>query len=188
MTTTNALCEADNCALLLIDIQTGLTATMPQDQPERMMANAEALLDAATVLRIPVLVAEQSPEEYGRTEVRVLKKLSPNTPIIEKMVFSCGSSPEFREALKATQRQQVVIVGQEAHLCVLQTAVELLELGYQVFVAEDAICSRRLTHKLNALDRMCKIGINLTNTESVAFEWVRSADHPQYKKVAAIVR
>lgn len=184
----SALCDSEDSVLLVIDIQTGMTALMPHDQPDRMMANAEALIETASLLQIPVLVAEHYREEFGPTEQRIVKKLPKDSPIFSKTTFACSASENFLEELGKSSRKQIIIVGQEAHLCVLQTAIELLRLGHNVFVAEDAICSRRLTHKLNALDRMCKLGVTLTNTESVAFEWLRGTTHPLYREVSNIVR
>ena len=85
-------------------------------------------------------------------------------------------------------RKQIILAGLEAHVCVLQTALELLHNGYQVYVVEDAICSRKAEHKFYALQRMQQQGITITNYESVLFEWLRDASHPDFRSISGLLR
>ena len=94
----------------------------------------------------------------------------------------------FGEAVKLKQRNQVILTGMESHVCVLQTAMELKATGFDVFVVSDAVCSRHKHNHLNALQRMSQAGIIITNTESVMFEWLRDARHPQFKDISKLIR
>ena len=110
-----------------------------------------------------------------------------STPIFEKLGFSCCSSTAFNDALDTSEREQIILLGQETHVCVLQTALELQYQGKQVYVIEDAVCSRNIEHKHNALQRMQQQGITLINYESVLFEWLRSAEHADFKTLSALL-
>ena len=90
--------------------------------------------------------------------------------------------------LEETGKKQLVLVGQEAHVCVLQTAFELHDAGYSVFVAEDSVCSRKQEHRFFALERMRQAGITISNYESVLFEWIRDSTHPKFKELAKLIR
>ena len=92
------------------------------------------------------------------------------------------------ESLEQTGRKQVVVVGQEAHVCVLQTAVELTQAGYAVFVAEDSVCSRKQEHRFFALERMREADVTISNYESVLFEWLRDSRHPNFKELSQLIR
>jgi nicotinamidase-related amidase len=111
-----------------------------------------------------------------------------STPIFDKTGFSCCASENFCEALETSERKQVILVGQETHVCILQTALELLERGHQVFVVADAVSSRNPEHKINALQRMQHHGVIVTNYESVLFEWLRNANHPKFKAISGLLR
>jgi nicotinamidase-related amidase len=108
--------------------------------------------------------------------------------VLTKTSFSCCEAPGFLGTLDRERRPQVVLCGMEGHVCVLQTALELHELGWQVFVVEDAVCSRSPVHQGNALERMRQAGVIATNTESVLFEWLRDASHSQFRAVSALVK
>jgi nicotinamidase-related amidase len=107
---------------------------------------------------------------------------------LEKSCFACTGEAAFREALAASGRRQVVLAGMESHVCVLQTAMELLADGYAVFVAEDAACSRREANHRNAMARLAQAGAVVSNTESIVFEWLRDARHERFKQVSALVK
>ena len=93
----------------------------------------------------------------------------------------------FSTALKALNKKQVILAGMETHICVTQTALELLAQDYQVFIATDAVCSRKISHHQNAIQRMQHAGCITTNTESVSFEWLRDASHAQFKAIAKLI-
>lgn len=172
--------------LVIVDIQTKLTAAM--SEAETLLANAGKLITAAGLLHIPILVTEQYPQGLGATEASLSEKLPENTPVFEKTGFSCCTAEGFIPALKHTKHNQIILVGQETHVCVLQSALELLHRGYQIYVVEDAVCSRQKAHKANALQRMKMLGVTICNYESVLFEWLKHSRHPQFKAISGLVR
>lgn len=186
MNTHPNILAAEHSLLVIVDIQAKLTAAMPA--AETMLANAGKLITAAGLLNIPVLVTEQYPQGLGSTEASLSEKLPEHTPVFEKTGFSCCAAEGFIAALKNTKRHQIILTGQETHVCVLQTALELLHRGYQIYVVEDAVCSRQSGHKSNALQRMQTLGVTVCNYESVLFEWLRHSRHAQFKAISALVR
>ncbi len=174
--------------LIIIDLQTKLSAAMPPAQASLTAENTLHLIDAANTLEIPILVTEQYPQGLGATDEMITRKLALSTPIYDKTGFSCCSSKNFCEALLTSEREQVILVGQETHVCILQSAFELLQRGHRVYVVEDAVSSRNPEHKINALHRMRQQGVTIVNYESVLFEWLRDASHPDFKTLANLVR
>lgn len=183
-----SLCNAADSTLLIVDIQPTLTAAMSEQESEQMLNNTMALLSAADILEIPVLLTEQYPKGLGITDESLLGKLPSTAKKFEKTGFSCCAANGFIEALENDGKSQVVLVGQEAHVCVLQTALELNNRGLSVFVAEDSICSRKQEHRFFALERMRQNNITITNYESVLFEWLRDASHPHFKEISKLIR
>ena len=181
------LCDATHSQLVVIDIQERLVAAMPSKPRLQTLSNAERLAQAAKTLHIPVTHTEQYPKGLGVTEKTVRTHL-PDSAAIEKTCFSCFAAEGFITALATHQRQQIVLCGMESHVCVLQTAIELQQAGYQVFVVEDAVCSRHKQNHQNALARLRQAGIIVTNTESVIFEWLRDASHPDFKALSRLLR
>lgn len=157
------LLNRDDSVLVLVDIQTRLLAAMPAEAARTMLDNSVRLLAAAKLLNVPVLLTEQYPQGLGPTNAAILDQLPENCPRLAKSGFSCRTAEGFDAGLEATGRRQVVLLGQETHVCVLQTAIELLGQGYRVFVVEDAVCSRLETHKLNALTRLRDAGVSIVN-------------------------
>lgn len=173
------LARAAESALVVIDMQERLAAVMPAR--ESVVRAAGILLEAAARLDIPVLVSEQYPKGLGATVPEVALKLPQGSTRIEKTSFSaCAALP--------LTRPQVVLAGMEAHVCVLQTALELAAAGREVFVVADAVCSRTEANYSNALARLQSAGIVVTNTESVIFEWLRDAAHEHFRAVSKLIR
>lgn len=188
MQTSLNLLDADKSTLLLIDIQTRLSAAMQPAAAQIMLDNSVKLIQAAQWLNIPLLLTEQYPKGLGST-VEDIKLALPDAALrFEKTSFSCCGCDGFKQKLVAGGRRQVVIAGQETHVCVLQTAIDLLRQGMQVFVVEDAVISRQDQHKNNAFSRMRQAGIEIICYESVLFEWLRDARHPHFKTISALVR
>jgi nicotinamidase-related amidase len=181
-------CQADDCVLIIVDVQERLGDAMPRKVLNRVVANTTLLTRSADLMDIPVLHTEQYPRGLGTTLPSIMEALPSSVQSFEKTSFSCCAAEGFRAALDALKRQQVVIVGMESHVCVLQTALDLCAAGLQVFVAEDAICSRRLENYQNALERMRQATVGVVSAESVVFEWMGSADHPKFKPIQAMLR
>jgi len=182
------LLAIEHSLLVIIDLQTKLSAVMPEEQATLTIQNTVRLIEAANALDIPMLVTEQYPQGLGATEEAIMNRLSVSTPIFDKTGFSCCASDNFCEALLTSERQQVILVGQETHVCILQSALELLERGHQVYVVEDAVSSRNPQHKNYALQRLQQQGVTLINYESVLFEWLKNASHPQFKNLSVMLR
>jgi nicotinamidase-related amidase len=173
------LARAGDSALAIIDIQERLASAMPAR--DAVLRAVGILLHAAARLGIPVLVSEQYPKGLGKTVPEIAAKLPEGSTVVEKTAFSaCGALP--------IERQQVVIAGMEAHVCVLQTALELAASGREVFVVADAVCSRSDANAANALARMRDAGVVVTNTESVLFEWLRDASHERFRELSRLIR
>ncbi len=173
------LARAADSTLVVIDIQERLAAAMTAR--ESVVRATGILLEAAARLNVPVLLSEQYPKGLGPTVAELSGKLPEGTPRIEKTCFSaCAALP--------LTRPQVVLAGMEAHVCVLQTALELAAAGREVFVVADAVCSRNEANYSNALARMRAAGIIITNTESVIFEWLRDAAHEHFRALSKLIR
>ena len=188
MKTNPYICNHQDSVLVVIDIQTKLTSAMPLKVLARLQRNSGLLLTAAKALDIPVIATEQYPQGLGPIEPDITKLLSDNTAVIEKTCFSCATHQGFMEALQETGRKQVILVGMEAHICILQTAMDLAHQDYSVFAVTDAICSRQRENYETALNRMAAAGINIADAESVAFEWLADSSHEHFKLIASMVK
>ena len=183
----SGLCNRENSQLVIIDVQKKLGQAMPTKVLNRVVLNTILLASGADLLEVPTLLTEQYPQGLGETDENVLAALSDFTRF-EKTCFSASGASGFLDTLKNNDRNQVVLVGMEAHVCILQTAISLHNLGYEVFVVEDAICSRRLENYQNALDRLRQAMIQVVSAESVTFEWLQDANHEQFKAIQKSLR
>jgi nicotinamidase-related amidase len=184
-----SLSHAKKSQLLIINIQEKLARAMPEPERDVMISNVVRLSQAASLLEIPILLSEHYGKGLGNTLPEIAEHLPKHTKAKDKLTFSCCTAPGFEEELgQHEERKQIVIVGLEAHICVLQTAAGLSQWGYQVFVVEDAVASRHTQHCQNALQRMRHGGVQVSNSESVAFEWMGDASHPNFKPVSQLFR
>jgi nicotinamidase-related amidase len=175
------LASADASVLLLIDVQERLAAAMPPPALEMLIRNGRLLLAAAARLGVPVLVTEQYPKGLGRTVPELAEAVPAGAARAEKTCFSAAG-------MEAGGRRQAILAGMESHVCVLQSALEFSAAGREVFVVEDACCSRTPENHANAMRRMRAAGVVVTNTESVLFEWLRDARHEHFKAISALLR
>lgn len=172
--------------LVLVDVQEKLCTAMPPAALQLMLRNCDILLQAAQLLNIPAIHTEQYPKGLGATLPELAKWLDP-AACIEKTCFSCCEDSAFCDHLDDTRRQ-VVLAGMEAHICVLQTALQLQEMGRRVFVVEDAVISRNPASHANAMARLRQAGVIVSTTESVVFEWLKVAEGDAFKQIARLVR
>jgi nicotinamidase-related amidase len=177
------LLEKQSAVLLVIDVQERINTVMADPGH---MPRIEVLIEACRALDVPVIGSEQYPKGLGGT-VEPLAGLLRETPAA-KDTFSCARDLGLREQLAATGRPQVVVTGIETHVCVLQTALDLLDAGYRVHVPHDAVNSRRAADKHWALQRMQSAGAQITSTESALFELVERCDTPDFKTIAKLVK
>ncbi|MBK1700429.1 isochorismatase family protein [Thiococcus pfennigii] len=183
------LCQSRLSMLLIIDAQERIAAAMPEEDLTETVTNINRLSQAAQFLDIPIIWAEQNPKGLGRTVEAIRRHLPADAAPTEKNYFSSCTAPGFERALtQEPDRKQVILVGMDAHIGVAQTASGLRRWGYQVFIAEDAICCRRRALKVNALERMRHCGLQVTNAESIAFEWLGDSSHARFKEVLALFK
>lgn len=176
------MCRARS-ALIVIDIQTKLIGLIPDR--EQMLFNATRLVEGAGLFGIPCVGTEQYPQGLGGT-VDGLSELLPTWHA--KTRFSCGECGEVFRDLREAGREQLMLVGMETHVCVQQTALDLLSEGFDVFVAVDAVAARhRLDHEV-ALRRMEGSGVTLTTTEAALFEWCEASSAAEFKALSQLIR
>ena len=188
MTEAQNLCQAEDSLLAIVDIQTKLTAAMPMKVLARLQRNSGMLLKAASLLEIPIIATEQYPKGLGSLEPEIVRLLPETAARIDKTCFSCAEQETFMEAVEKSGRKQIIIAGMEAHICIIQTTMDLLARGYSVFVVTDAICSRQRENYETALNRMGNAGAQICDTESVIFEWLRDANHEHFKYISTLIR
>lgn len=186
MTHAHLKAEVGLAQLVIVDMQTRLLTAMQQEAMHAVIRNCGVLATAATMLEVPTVISEQYPKGLGNT-VPELSALLPNIKPVEKTAFSCLAEPKFSRQL-TIDRPQIVLAGMEAHICVLQTALDLQANAKQVFVAEDAIISRNPANKANALARMRDAGCIISNTESIVFEWLGKAEGDAFKAISKLIK
>jgi nicotinamidase-related amidase len=175
----------DQAILVLVDVQGHLAEMV--DGAEALFQNIRHLLTGLYILEVPVIVTEQTPNKIGTTR-REFRPMIPFHNPIEKSSFSCCGERIFMDHLKKTKRQQVILCGIETHICIYQTAMQLLQAGYEVHVVEDAVSSRNPANKTLALRRMENEGVKLTGVEMMLFELLGDAHAPQFKSILQIVK
>ena len=175
----------DQTVLTIIDVQGKLAQLM--HAREALFLNLQRLVTGAQVLKLPILWTEQNPAKMGPTIPELGALLSGITPI-NKMAFGCGGEPAFMRALEATGRRQVLLAGIECHVCVFQTAAQLVERQYAVQVVADAVSSRSEANYHIGLERLQRAGAEVTCVESALFELMQTADHPAFRQVLQAVK
>lgn len=175
------LMQKNLSCLVLIDVQEKLTPLV-QNHKE-IVARSEWLLRLAKDLSVPLLVCEQYSKGLGPT-INALQEVTSGITPIEKVHFSCFKSLSFQQQLNATGKKQIILIGIETHVCVLQTALDLLDKGYHVFIVVDAVSSRNELDKHFGLKRMKQAGATLVTSEMVFFEWVEKAGTPEFKALS----
>jgi nicotinamidase-related amidase len=189
------LLNANRSIVLIIDLQGKLMEVV--ERPGLVAAATKRLLKLAEMFEVPVVLTEQYPQGLGGThpEIRAaFGAIATPKRMLDKTSFGCCGDAAFervlqevRPGLEAAQRQ-IVVAGIEAHVCVLQTTLELLRQGSQVYLCWECISGRGAEYRRHALDRMAQAGAVLTNHESVAFEWAGDKNHPQFKAMSALLK
>lgn len=169
--------------LLVIDVQEKLAPRI--HAVEALLTNIAFLIDGAKLLGLPVQVTEQYPKGLGKT-VAVLAARLPAPA--EKLAFSCCALPSVADDFRRAARPKVLLCGIESHVCVQQTALDLLALDFRVYVAADAVGSRYPIDHDFALRRLERAGCILTTAEAAVFEWTGRSDHPRFKAVSKLVQ
>jgi isochorismate hydrolase len=182
----NHLAHLAECLLLIVDVQQHIALSTPNKVIKRVVKNTNLLAQAAATLNIPILLTERNPDTLGGTEQSILSHVEPKN-IFVKTSFSACKNKAITDAIDATKRPQVILTGTEAHVSILQTAVDLMLKGCTVFVVEDSICSRTLESYQNALLRLNRLDLVMTCTESVIFEWVSDSENPKFQEIQSLI-
>jgi nicotinamidase-related amidase len=175
--------HAENSILVLVDVQDKLLAKMPV--AGQLVRNAAFLLDAATLMQVSIRATEQYPKGLGATNAELLRRLP--APPLSKTTFSCCGAGQFLEDLQKMKKPNVVLIGMETHVCIAQTALDLLEAGLHVFLPVDTLGSRYSIDHETALRRLEQAGAVPTTAEAVAFEWTADASHLHFKAISRLV-
>ena len=172
-------------ALAVVDVQERLLPSIWEQ--ERLVQNTVRLIQGLTILKRPIFVTEQYPKGLGRTVPQISQALGGISPM-EKVVFSACGAAGFAQALKKAKIADVVLCGIEAHVCVLQTCLDLIESGFAVFVVADAVSSRTEQNYLIALERMQNAGAVIASTEMVLFELLGKAGTAEFRQILPVVK
>lgn len=173
-----------NSSLLVIDVQDKLLVKMPD--ASGLIRDVAFLIDTAKLLQIPVLATEQYPKGLGPTTAEIARRLPSDLPA--KVAFSSCGAPGVLAELRNSGRKNVVLAGMESHVCVMQTALDLLAEGFGVFLPLDALQARfRIDHDV-ATRRLERADAVLTTVEATVFEWLGAADHPHFKTVSKMIQ
>jgi nicotinamidase-related amidase len=177
--------KPENTVLVMIDMQGKLWNVMYEK--EALLENAQKLVKGIQVLGVPVVLTEQNPKGLGPTLPELMQFL-PETQAVPKFSFSCCQDKGFQQALSALKRKQVLICGIEAHICVYQTALELLGSGYEVQVVADVVSSRVVRNRDITLSRLQSEGAKLTVSEMALYELLQTAESPRFKEMLKVIK
>jgi nicotinamidase-related amidase len=177
------LMSRGDTALLVVDVQERLVPAIQNHA--QVVWNVRRLIDGARILGLPVVATEQYPEGLGPTVPELAQRLG---EIPSKLTFSCGGCPEIFRELESHGLGKILVCGMEAHVCVGQTVLDLLGQGWRVYVAVDAIGSRRPIDCTTALARMDSAGATLTTTEAALFEWCQVAGTAEFRQISRLVQ
>ena len=177
--------NSQDVVLVIVDVQGKLAEIMYKKK--KLFENLQKMIRGAKVLGIPILWNEQLPEKLGETAPEIKALLTDIEPIT-KECFSCWGEQNFVAKFKDLNRKQVLLVGIETHVCVYQTAADLLKQGYEVHIVSNAVSSRLKSDKKVGLEKMKDVGAQMTSVEMALFEMLKVAAGPQFKEIIKIVK
>lgn len=177
--------DEKNCLLLLVDIQEKLVAMLEKNT---VVKQSNILLQAANILGIPVVITEQYPQGLGKTVDFLAEHIKENSFVFEKTSFSAVKDNDFLEKLKSYGKKQIILGGIEAHICVHQTAADLLANGFEVYAVKDACASRRKDDFKSGIKLMEQNGAKISATEAVLFELIKTSKHEHFREIQALVK
>ncbi len=181
--------QPETTLILVVDVQEKLAAAMPPDALDTLLKNTAILLETAKVLGVPVVASEQYPKGLGPTVSAVAERLSAlGVAPMAKLTFDACSDLSIARAISDRDPRTVVIVGMESHVCVFQTARELVKRGHATYVVTDAVASRREENRRLGLTLAERAGAVLTGTETVAFDLLGTAGSDAFKAISKLIR
>jgi len=170
----------DSCALLVVDIQEKLFGKVLG--ADRLLERITLLYKGCKILNIPVVVTEQYPQGLGKTVLAV------EEAPLAKTAFSCARDPATKKAIEYCNKKVWILCGIESHVCILQTVKSLLKEGFTPIVVQDAISSRNELDHSSSLQEMRALGVRITTVETVLFELIKDAQHPQFKELSRLIK
>lgn len=173
---------------LVIDVQTNLAAAMKKDVVSMIEGNINIIINSARILNVPVLCTEQYRKGLGPTLPSIVKNLGSDFQPIEKLVFSACGEPQFQDSCQSINKKYVLISGIEAHVCVLQTALDLMEQGHVVHIVSDAVCSRYKNDWKGAMQFLHGAGAVISTTEIAVFQLLHKAGTDQFKAISPMFK
>lgn len=177
--------NSDNSLLIIIDIQEKLIKAAQNSNS--LINSANKITKAANILGIPLIITEQYPKGLGQTDPSIIEAY-PNVHPIEKTSFSAMQEENFINEIKKFNKKQIILCGIETHICVLQTAIELISNGYDVYILKDASSSRSEFEHKSGLDLLQQYGAKIISTEIAIFQWLRTSKHPHFKEIQALIK
>ena len=177
--------KPENALVMIIDEQVKLLPTIYEN--EKILKNTEILIKGLRLLDVPFLITQQYTKGIGPSDPAIYESAGTEA-YYEKRTFSCWDTQEIRDAIVSSGRRQIVLCGIESHICVMQTAIDLIANGYTVYLVEDCASSRRKNDKETALRRMTAEGVLLTTYESLLFELMVTSTHPNFREVSKLIK
>jgi nicotinamidase-related amidase len=182
-----AFLKRDECLLMVVDIQERLHAAMEEQCKDAYVKNSIILIETARACKIPIIVSEQYPKGLGATITEVSGHLE-GILRYEKLSFSCYRNENIKKAVKSTGRKTAVMSGIETHVCVMQTAIDLMADGYKVIIAADAVCSRRAHDRVSSLNALARLDVLVYPTETIAFMLIEKAGTDIFKQLSPLFK
>ncbi len=175
----------ENTLLVVIDVQGNLARVVAES--ESAILAVERLVQGAKLLELPVLLTAQVPEKIGHT-IPEIAGLLPEQSDLPRVYFSIWQDDAVQKAIRSSRRQQVLLCGFEAHICLYQSSLDLTAEGFEVYLAADAVSSRNPYNKAIALQELANQGVHLTTVEMALFNLLRSAQHPAFKAISRLIK
>ncbi len=183
----SSLLRREDALLLVVDIQERLWTAMEKEFRETFLGNSRILMETARSAAMPLVVSEQYPKGLGKTIPEIAALMDKETAL-EKLFFSCYRDPALKSRIDSCRKSTVILCGIETHVCVMQTALDLMSAGYTAAVACDAVCSRRMTDRIASLDAMARQGVLVYPTETIAFMIMEKAGTELFKQISPLFR
>ncbi|MGB7291859.1 MAG: hydrolase [Thermodesulfobacteriota bacterium] len=180
--------QRENVSLVVIDMQERLMNAIPEEKRESTIKNAALLIEAAKTFEMPITLTEQYPRGLGPTIPEIKDCVGDGFKPIEKVVFSCARSPEFRSAIEGTHKREALICGIETHVCVLQTVIDMINDGYVLYVPADAVASRKDLDWEKGISLIEKAGAVVGTTETFVFQLLERAGTEEFKRISKLLK
>ena len=174
--------------LVIVDVQKRLMSAMPEEISNNTLNNIGVLITSANILNIPIIHTEQYPKGLGKTCPQIQNLLQNHYPPVEKLSLSCCEVDTFNRQVIETGKKQIILTGVEAHVCVFQTALDLLQQGYTIYLVKDAVCSRHKMDWQTSLDIAAKAGALITATEIILFQILGRAGTEEFKHIQSLLK